>query len=157
MLGHVTPILIRTTTMKKLMICWGYPSTSRINGYAIYSVFVSGDIMTHFSGLTFGGGAMMTITYETVLAEETGDLHTLLRTEGIRWTIRTGSGDFPVGQFDAQNRLPKGNGIPSLASSVVDVSGTDTFMGSGKADLGSHETQQMSGRNRLSGPTEYWP
>lgn len=61
--------------MKKLIICWGYPSTSRINGYAIYSVFVSASFRTDFSGLTFGGGAMITITYETVLADETGDLH----------------------------------------------------------------------------------
>jgi hypothetical protein len=29
-----------------------------------------------------------------------------------------GSGDFPVGQFDAQNLLPKGSGTPSFASSA---------------------------------------
>lgn len=29
-----------------------------------------------------------------------------------------GSGDLPVGQFDAQNLLPKGRGIPSFASST---------------------------------------
>ena len=38
-------------------------------------------------------------------------------TEGIKWTIRPGSGDLPVGQFDAQKRLPKGSGMPSLANS----------------------------------------
>ena len=30
---------------------------------------------------------------------------------------RPGSGDFPVGQFDAQKRLPPGRGTPSFASS----------------------------------------
>lgn len=39
------------------------------------------------------------------------------RTEGIKWMIRPGSGDLPVGQLDAQNRFPNGRGIPSLASS----------------------------------------
>jgi len=29
-----------------------------------------------------------------------------------------GSGDLPVGQLDAQKRLPKGRGTPSLASSA---------------------------------------
>lgn len=29
-----------------------------------------------------------------------------------------GSGDFPVGQFDAQNLFPKGSGMPSFASSA---------------------------------------
>ena len=32
-----------------------------------------------------------------------------------------GSGDLPVGQFDAQNLLPKGRGMPSFASSVEAV------------------------------------
>ena len=32
--------------------------------------------------------------------------------------MRPGKGDFPVGQFDAQNLFPNGRGIPSLASSV---------------------------------------
>ena len=32
-----------------------------------------------------------------------------------------GSGDSPVGQFDAQNLLPNGKGIPSLASSINEV------------------------------------
>lgn len=31
--------------------------------------------------------------------------------------IRPGSGDLPVGQLDAQNRLPNGSGMPSFASS----------------------------------------
>ena len=39
------------------------------------------------------------------------------RTEGIRWMISPGRGDFPVGQFEAQNLLPNGRGIPSFASS----------------------------------------
>lgn len=72
--------------MNKLMICAGYPSTSRINGYA-----------------TAGGGAMMTMT------------------DGIRCTISPGSGDFPVGQFDAQNLFPKGSGMPSFASSMFEA------------------------------------
>ena len=38
-------------------------------------------------------------------------------TDGIKCTMRPGSGDFPVGQLEAQNRLPKGRGIPSFASS----------------------------------------
>lgn len=33
-----------------------------------------------------------------------------IRTEGIKWMIRPGSGDLPVGQFDAQNLLPNGSG-----------------------------------------------
>jgi hypothetical protein len=36
--------LLLTMTIKKLMICWGYPSRSKMNGYTIS-----------------GGGAMMTI------------------------------------------------------------------------------------------------
>ena len=32
--------------------------------------------------------------------------------------MRPGKGDFPVGQFDAQNLFPNGRGIPSFASSV---------------------------------------
>jgi hypothetical protein len=40
------------------------------------------------------------------------------RTEGMRCTMSPGSGDFPVGQFDAQNLLPKGSGTPSFASSA---------------------------------------
>jgi len=32
--------------------------------------------------------------------------------------INPGSGDFPVGQFEAQNLFPKGNGMPSLANSI---------------------------------------
>ena len=40
------------------------------------------------------------------------------RTEGMRWTISPGIGVFPVGQFDAQKRLPKGSGMPSFASSA---------------------------------------
>lgn len=39
-------------------------------------------------------------------------------TDGIRWTINPGRGDFPVGQFDAQNLFPNGSGIPSFASSM---------------------------------------
>ena len=39
------------------------------------------------------------------------------RTEGIRWMISPGRGDFPVGQFEAQNLLPNGRGIPSFANS----------------------------------------
>ena len=39
-------------------------------------------------------------------------------TDGIRCMINPGSGDFPVGQFDAQNLFPKGNGMPSLAISM---------------------------------------
>ena len=35
--------------------------------------------------------------------------------------ISPGRGDFPVGQLDAQNRLPKGNGMPSFASSKNQV------------------------------------
>lgn len=38
-------------------------------------------------------------------------------TDGIRWMMSPGSGDFPVGQLDAQNRLPNGSGTPSFASS----------------------------------------
>lgn len=37
--------------------------------------------------------------------------------EGIKWIINPGSGDFPVGQLDAQKRFPKGRGTPSFASS----------------------------------------
>ena len=33
--------------------------------------------------------------------------------------IRPGSGDLPVGQFDAQKRLPPGRGTPSFASSGI--------------------------------------
>lgn len=33
--------------------------------------------------------------------------------------INPGSGDFPVGQFEAQNLFPNGRGIPSFASSVM--------------------------------------
>ena len=36
----------------------------------------------------------------------------------MRCTINPGRGDFPVGQFDAQNLFPNGNGIPSLANSM---------------------------------------
>lgn len=43
------------------------------------------------------------------------------RTEGIMWRTRPGKGDFPVGQFDAQNLLPKGSGRPSLASSAENM------------------------------------
>ena len=39
-------------------------------------------------------------------------------TEGIRWMMSPGSGDLPVGQLDAQKRLPKGRGTPCLASSA---------------------------------------
>jgi hypothetical protein len=35
--------------------------------------------------------------------------------------INPGSGDFPVGQFEAQNLLPNGKGIPSFASSVIEA------------------------------------
>jgi hypothetical protein len=69
-------------TTKKFIICCGYPSISRINGYAILA-----------------GGPIITIT------------------DGIRWIISPGKGDLPVGQFDAQNRFPKGRGTPSFASS----------------------------------------
>jgi hypothetical protein len=34
--------------------------------------------------------------------------------------INPGSGDFPVGQFEAQNLFPNGKGIPSFASSVIE-------------------------------------
>jgi hypothetical protein len=40
-------------------------------------------------------------------------------TEGIKCMINPGSGDFPVGQFEAQNLFPNGRGIPSFASSVM--------------------------------------
>ena len=40
------------------------------------------------------------------------------RTEGIKWMMRPGSGDLPVGQLEAQNLLPNGRGMPSLASSA---------------------------------------
>ena len=46
------------------------------------------------------------------------DNHDHVHTEGIKWIISPGKGDFPVGQLDAQNLLPNGRGIPSLASSV---------------------------------------
>jgi hypothetical protein len=46
------------------------------------------------------------------------DNHDCVLTEGIKCIISPGKGDFPVGQFDAQNLLPNGRGIPSLASSV---------------------------------------
>lgn len=39
-------------------------------------------------------------------------------TEGIKCTINPGSGDLPVGQLDAQKRLPNGKGMPSFASSA---------------------------------------
>lgn len=39
------------------------------------------------------------------------------RTVGIKWMIRPGSGDLPVGQLEAQNRFPNGSGMPSFASS----------------------------------------
>jgi len=42
-------------------------------------------------------------------------------TEGIRWIINPGSGDLPVGQFEAQNLFPNGRGIPSFASSVSET------------------------------------
>jgi hypothetical protein len=45
--------------------------------------------------------------------EEKDEKHT----DGMRCTISPGRGDLPVGQFDAQNLLPNGSGIPSLASS----------------------------------------
>ena len=48
-------------------------------------------------------------------------------TDGMKCKIRPGRGDFPVGQFDAQNSLPNGNGMPSLANSSSkksDKSGT---------------------------------
>ena len=48
---------------------------------------------------TAGGGAMITIT------------------DGIMWMMSPGRGDLPVGQLDAQKRLPKGSGMPSFASS----------------------------------------
>ena len=38
--------------------------------------------------------------------------------EGIKLMMSPGKGALPVGQFDAQNLLPNGRGIPSLASSV---------------------------------------
>ena len=38
-------------------------------------------------------------------------------TDGMSCTISPGRGDFPVGQFEAQNILPNGSGTPSLASS----------------------------------------
>lgn len=93
-----------TSTMNRLMIWPGYPSTSRMKGYA-----------------TDGGGPMMTMICECV----SGGPPTCCacgRTEGIKWMIRPGSGDLPVGQLDAQNRFPNGRGIPSLASSDGEVS-----------------------------------
>jgi len=39
-------------------------------------------------------------------------------TDGMRCTINPGSGDFPVGQFEAQNLFPNGSGTPSLANSM---------------------------------------
>ena len=69
-------------------------------------------------------------------------------TEGIRWTIRPGSGDLPVGQFDAQNLLPNGNGIPSLASSVVGISKPNARDEESPAYLDSREMRRMSMRER---------
>lgn len=36
-----------------------------------------------------------------------------------------GRGDFPVGQLDAQNLLPKGKGTPSFASSATSYEKVD--------------------------------
>ena len=67
---------------------------------------------------TFGGGAMITITCNSYIHYCLTLLFTGQElTERIRWTVNPGNGDFPVGQFDAQKRLPKGSGIPSFANS----------------------------------------
>ena len=62
---------------------------------------------------------MIIITYQYDDKYRTAIGTALGPTDGIRWTINPGSGDFPVGQFDAQNLFPKGNGMPSLANSMI--------------------------------------
>ena len=65
------------------------------------------------------GGPRITMTYiRSSVSRFPTDSEDRVLTEGIKWMIRPGKGDFPVGQFDAQNLLPNGRGIPSLASSV---------------------------------------
>ena len=56
---------------------------------------------------------------------------------------RPGRGDLPVGQFDAQKRLPPGRGIPSFASSGDSLK---YMLRSCKTEtnLGSLEMQQTS-------------
>ncbi len=50
------------------------------------------------------------------------------RTEGIKCTIRPGNGDLPVGQFDAQNLLPKGSGIPAEAIRIFEAVDISAFL-----------------------------
>jgi len=62
---------------------------------------------------------MMTITCMIIQRRNIPQKHrSFVLTEGIKWMINPGRGDFPVGQFDAQKRLPKGRGTPSFASSA---------------------------------------
>jgi hypothetical protein len=57
--------------------------------------------------------------------------------------INPGSGDLPVGQFEAQNLFPNGKGIPSFASSVLKYKlGRDAMLQ--VANLGLLVMQQKS-------------
>ena len=68
------------------------------------------------------GGPRITMTYiRCSVSMIPTDSEDCVLTEVIKWMISPGRGDFPAGQFDAQNLLPNGRGMPSLASSARSV------------------------------------